>query len=227
MAGSWGLRLQEPNGPSDLALTEAAADRRLHLLGDSCVPLPMTVVANVRDEEVTELAPVLGRPDEFCRALHARLVGSLCLYLGDAGLAEELAQDAFVRVIERWPSVSTMAAPEAWTYRVAFNLANSRLRRRMAEHRAHQRDRVGPVAACDVDVAEVVAVRAAIADLPPRQRRAVILRFYGDLSIDQVAAAMGCRPGTVKAHLHQAMTSLRAAGLTAPDDVRRSQEDPS
>jgi RNA polymerase sigma-70 factor (sigma-E family) len=163
--------------------------------------------------------PVDPGPDEFCRRIHPRLVGALRLQLGDPEVARELAQDALVRVIERWPQVSAMDHPEAWTYRVAFNLARSGLRRKAAERRAHVRTGVPPAGSWNVDVAEVLTVRAAIGSLPSRQRQAVVLRYYGDLSIEQVAEAMGCRAGTVKAHLHQARSALRAAGLStgAPD----------
>ncbi|HEY4377261.1 MAG TPA: SigE family RNA polymerase sigma factor [Acidimicrobiales bacterium] len=156
-------------------------------------------------------------PDDFCRAIHPRLVGSLRLYLGEPELAEELAQDALVRVVERWTQVSAMDGPEAWTYRVAFNLARSVLRRRIAERRARSRSERRPTSSWNVDVAEVLSVRAAIAALPARQRQAVVLRYYGDLTLDQVAEAMGCRLGTVKAHLHQAHASLRLAPLLAAD----------
>ncbi|WCO68785.1 sigma-70 family RNA polymerase sigma factor [Iamia majanohamensis] len=157
--------------------------------------------------------------DELCRALHPRLLGSLRLYLGDAETARELTQDALVRVIERWPSVQTMDHPEAWAYRVAFNLARSRLRRATAERRARARTTPVPPGRPDVDVAASIAVRRAVALLPPRQRQAVVLRYYGDLSLAEVAAVMGCRPGTVKAHLHQALTGLRLAGLADETDV--------
>lgn len=176
--------------------------------------VPGVVVA-----ETPESSMVVIGPDDFCRGIHPRLVGSLRLYLGDAEVAAELAQDALVRVIERWARVSTMAAPEAWTYKVAFNLARSRLRRGLAERRAH--DRSGPPASSswNVDVAEVLAVRAAVDALPRRQRQAVVLRFYADLTVDQVAEAMDCRPGTVKAHLHQALVALRTAGLAGAHDL--------
>ncbi|CAN5590640.1 N/A [soil metagenome] len=132
-------------------------------------------------------------------------------------MAAELAQEALIRTIERWPQVSAMEAPEAWAYRVAFNLARSQLRRRLAERRAHARSGRPATTSWNVDVAGVLVVRAAVAALPPRQRQAVVLRYFGDLSTDQTAAATGCRPGTVKAHLHQALANLRAAGLTGID----------
>jgi RNA polymerase sigma factor (sigma-70 family) len=157
--------------------------------------------------------------DELCRRVHPRLVGALRLYLGDAELARELAQDALVRVVERAPEVTAMAHPDAWALRVGFNLARSRLRRLGAERRAHARSGPSPSESVAVDVAATVAVQRALSHLPPRQRQAVVLRYYADLSLDEVGRAMGCRPGTVKAHLHQALASLRLAGLTDEPDL--------
>lgn len=173
-----------------------------------------------------EVDTLPGGVDQFCAEIHPRLVGSLRLYTGDAELAAELAQEALVRVIERWASVATMPHPEAWTYRVAFNLARSRLRRVRAERRAHVRTGPPPVSEHDGDLAAAIAVRRAVALLPPRQRQAVVLRFYGGLALTEVAEAMRCRPGTVKAHLHQAMAGLRLAGLADDDDVVAAEGTP-
>ena len=178
----------------------------------------------VVDREAHAPTALVG-PDEFCRRMHPKLVGALRLYLGEREVAEELAQDALVRVIERWPRVSAMEQPEAWTYRVAFNLARSGLRRRLAERRAHDRNGRPSEESRPHEVADDVAVRDAVAALPPRQREAVLLRYFGDLPLAAVADAMGCRTGTVKAHLHQAVAALRGSGLADDDDLDL-QEDP-
>jgi RNA polymerase sigma factor (sigma-70 family) len=89
--------------------------------------------------------------------------------------------------------------PPPGPYRVAINLTNSWLRRRMAERRA--RARLGARAAgahLDPDPADAVAIRRAVAALPRRQRTALVLRYYADLPVAEVAALMGCAPGTVK-----------------------------
>lgn len=172
---------------------------------------------------VDSVARVAG-PDEFCRRLHPSLVGALRLYLGDPEVARELAQETLVRVIERWSQVATMDYPEAWTYRVAFNLARSGLRRRVAERRAHTRTGPPAIASWNVDVTDVLIVRAAIAGLPARQRQAVVLRYFGDLSLIDIAEVMACRPGTVKAHLHQAIATLRLSGLTSDEPPIREDD---
>jgi RNA polymerase sigma factor (sigma-70 family) len=154
---------------------------------------------------------------EFCHAQHRRVVGLLSLYVGDAALAEELAQDVFVKVIANWHAVAPMERPEAWVRRVAINAANSWFRRRAAGRRAHERHDnradVRAVAHADPDVSDAVAVRTAIAALPPRQKTAVILRYFADLSVADVAAEMGCTEGTVKTLTSVAIDHLRRAGL--------------
>jgi RNA polymerase sigma-70 factor (sigma-E family) len=144
----------------------------------------------------------------FCRSMHPRLVGALALHCGDRDVAEELAQETLARVWERWSSVSVMDSPASWTYRVGFNLAASRFRRRAAERRAHAR--AGHPDDHVPDPAAAVAVRDAVAALPPRQRAAVVLRYFADLSVDDTASVLGCAPGTVKSLTSQAITALRA-----------------
>jgi predicted RNA polymerase sigma factor len=74
---------------------------------------------------VTDGAACQRAIEQFCVELHPRLVGTLALHSGDAGLAEALAQEALARACERWDDVSRADRPDAWVYRVAFNLMNS------------------------------------------------------------------------------------------------------
>lgn len=66
--------------------------------------------------------------DAFCSRARAPLVGALSLYLGDAAVAEELANEALLRAVDRWKHVRAMANPDGWLYAVSFNLARSRYR---------------------------------------------------------------------------------------------------
>lgn len=144
----------------------------------------------------------------FCRREHPRLVGALSLYCGEPQLAEELASDALVKAIDRWPRVRTMEAPGAWVHRVAINLANSRFRRRSAERRATERlagdERPGEAA-----TAEALAVRRAVAALPARQRRCVVLRFYLQHDLADVAGDLGISPQAASALTYRALRRLR------------------
>lgn len=168
---------------------------------------------------------------DFCEAIRERLVGSLTLYCGDRHVAEEIAQEALVRVWERWSSVGQMASPEAWSYRTAINLAHSRFRRKAAERRAHQRHASAQPrgeAANNPDTAASLAVRAAVAELPPRQRAAIVARYFLGLDVMATANALDCAEGTVKAATSAAIKNLRLAGLIDHEDADESLEvDPS
>jgi RNA polymerase sigma factor (sigma-70 family) len=155
--------------------------------------------------------------DAFCAELCPRLVGSMVLYTGDRLLAEELAQEALARALERWERVGRMASPEAWTYRTAFNLVRSSFRRRRLERRARIHE-TGVIEDLP-DAASAIAVRQAVLALPPRQRAAIVARYFLGLSVDEAADALGCASGTVKALTSQAILSLRGAGLGNDEEV--------
>jgi RNA polymerase sigma-70 factor (ECF subfamily) len=157
---------------------------------------------------------------EFCHAEHRRLVGSLSLYCRDRQVAEELAQEAIIRLISHWHRVRRLDSPSAWTHRVAINLANSHLRRRLAERRAMRRLRSYPAPTQrDPDTPTAIMVRAAVARLPRRQRAVIVLRFLADLSVREVSDALGYPEGTVKTLTAKALASLRATGLAELQEV--------
>lgn len=155
----------------------------------------------------------------LCQREHPVLVGALGLYLGDRHEAEDLAQEALVRLCQRWP-LQDVENPAAWVMRVAFNLATSRFRRLRVHRRALTTlsSRSSRGEDDSPDTAEVVAVRRAVLDLPDRQRRAVVLRYFADLSVRDTAAQLGCPEGTVKTLVFQAMKALREAGLEVSAD---------
>lgn len=155
----------------------------------------------------------------FCGRLYPRLVGALVLEVRDRGRAEELAQETLVRVCERWDDVRTMDRPEAWAFTVALNLARSWWRRSAAAARALGRLGREPPPPDPLDLETRQLIRDAVAALPPRQRRVVILRHVAGLSVAKTAAAMGCAEGTVKSLTHKAARNLRRV-------VERAEVDP-
>jgi RNA polymerase sigma-70 factor (ECF subfamily) len=155
--------------------------------------------------------------DTFFHAHHARVVQVLALGWG-AHAAEDAAQEAFARALQRWNRVRAMDRPDGWVYVTAVNV----LRRRHgagANERAID-DRAAPHRDAADGVATRVLVRDALALLPPRQRQVVVLRYLADFSTADVAAAMGCAEGTVKSALSQALRSLRV-DLEEDDDGHR------
>ena len=148
----------------------------------------------------------------FCRRLHPVLLGGLTLHCHDRSVAEEVTQETLVRVWERWSSLDpARGSRDAWAWRVALNLTASRFRRRAIEQRARARLEgwAGASTGAPSDEADRLAVQAAVADLPDRQRSALVLRFYADVSVAQTAEAMGCAEGTVKSLTNKAVAGLR------------------
>jgi RNA polymerase sigma-70 factor (ECF subfamily) len=141
--------------------------------------------------------------DEFGSVLR-----SVTLALGDATRAEEVTQEAFVRALRRWSKVGRMANPAGWVVVVAVNADRKRWHR---EQQAPPNYEVVSAVTEDHAGAVVTSVdlRDALARLTGRQRAAVVLRYLTDLPIADIATALGCAQGTVKATLHQALAILR------------------
>lgn len=149
--------------------------------------------------------------ESWYRELHPRLHASIAHAFGDVTLAAEATDEAFARALERWDRVGRMSAPAGWVYRVAFNDARRRARRRDLERRILGRDRPDTVTPPAGELWSVVAT------LPPRQRHAVVLRHIGQLREAEIGEAMGIARGTVSATLRAAYASLRVA-ISDPDD---------
>lgn len=173
-----------------------------------------------------------GGPPEDLEAFYAdqydRVWGALALFTGDRRLAEELAQEAFVKTCQHWERVRTMDAPGAWVHRVGINLAISRARRRRTELRVVQREAVGaPISAAGADAGlDADVVRTAVAALPDDERAVVVLRFHSDLSVAATAAALGVPIGTVKTRTRRALARLRDAGLGTAEDADLEEVEP-
>lgn len=148
---------------------------------------------------------------DFCAREHPRLLRSLTFYTGDPLVAEEFAQDALLSACRRWSDVREMAAPGAWVHRVGMNAANRYFRRRGVERRALRRRRNGAADAYQLpDSAQAIALRDAVVAMPERQRAAVIMRYFLDLSVDQVAATLDITPQATRALTYRGLEHLRS-----------------
>lgn len=143
---------------------------------------------------------------------YASLVRLATLVVGDVGVAEQVTQDAFVKLHLRWGGLRNIDKAPAYLRSTVLNGARSQLRRRKVKDRYDARRTVAPTVATPETAAlgrdEHERVVAALRRLPARQREAVALRFYLDLSEADIADAMGLSTGSVKSHLHRGLASL-------------------
>ena len=134
------------------------------------------------------------------RTQHADLVRLSYLITGSAHVAEEVVHDSFLAIRSRWDSIRV---PRAYLRRTVVNRSRSHLRRLRVEREAPI-DPQPVVIPGDLDETWQLIQR-----LPAKRRTALVLRYYLDLSIDDIAEAMDIRPGTVKSLLHRGRETLR------------------
>jgi RNA polymerase sigma-70 factor (sigma-E family) len=153
----------------------------------------------------------------YVRARGPSLSRHAYLLTGDNHLAEDLVQQTLLRVAGRWKRVVADGDPDPYVRRVLYHQHVSWWRwraRQVPEAPLGAPDRPVPDEADGVVAA--LAVRAALGRLAPRQRAAIVLRYFGDLSEAQIADTLGCRVGTVKSQLRDGLARLR---VLAPDLV--------
>jgi RNA polymerase sigma-70 factor (ECF subfamily) len=147
--------------------------------------------------------------EAFFEAQHARLYGTLCLVTADAAEAEDVMQEAFLKVWERWDRVGEHPNPPGYLYRTAFNLYRSRLRRAMRAARRVFVESEQPDAFLAVE--ERHALFAALKRLPRRQRTAVVLLDLMGFTSDEAGHLLGVRPVTARVLASQARAAVRRA----------------
>jgi RNA polymerase sigma-70 factor (sigma-E family) len=151
-----------------------------------------------------------GFADVFA-AHHAEALRLAYLLSGDRDRAEDAVSDAFVKVYRQWRK-GDVTSPGAYVRRAVVNEVNSRFRRLAVERREAARqwgDDRGSRAADDQVVDHDLMFRA-LQTLPERQRTAVVLRYYNDLSEQETADTMGVSVGTVKSSVHRGLARMRA-----------------
>jgi RNA polymerase sigma-70 factor (ECF subfamily) len=149
--------------------------------------------------------------DEFYLGCRDRLVVRVAALTGDAAEALDHVQEAFVKAWTRWDRVGEYDDPEAWVRRVAYNHAVSGWRRMRRQVLRAEADQTAPY--FDADQLEVFD---ALAQLPVREREAVVLHHLIGCSVDEIASQLSAPSGTVKSWLSRGRAKL-AASLTAPE----------
>jgi RNA polymerase sigma-70 factor (sigma-E family) len=165
------------------------------------------------------LVPESAAFTDFVRRRRGALVRLGWALIGDEGRGEDLAQSTLDRLWPRWEAVVAKGDPWPYAVQIAVSLAATARRRRW--HRsevstAHPPDVVSPATGSDATDLQVV-VAGWVAQLPPRQRAAVVLRFMFDLSLAQTAEAMNCSIGTVKSQTSKALATLRETAPSIPE----------
>ncbi|NYE37247.1 RNA polymerase sigma-70 factor (sigma-E family) [Nocardioides cavernae] len=155
---------------------------------------------------------------EFAETARPRLRRTAYLLCGDWDRASDFVQEGLIRVYVRWPRLVRNGGELAYARKAVVSAYLDHARRRSSTERPGEAD---PTLASPVDVAHAVATRetlmATLADLPPRQRACVVLRYFEDLSVEQTAALLGCTEGTVKSQTSRGLFSLRSM-LEEPAD---------
>ena len=139
--------------------------------------------------------------ESFYRHGYADIARALTVTLGDLDLAQEATDEAMVRAYARWSKIGAYDNPGGWAYRVGLNWARS-ARRRLTRVVPFHEPRV--VEAPTTDPAHDAALR----HLDISLRAVVVCRLLLDWSVDETAAALRIKPGTVKSRLHRALAQL-------------------
>jgi RNA polymerase sigma-70 factor (sigma-E family) len=143
-------------------------------------------------------------------AEHAQRAGRLAYFLvGDKELAQDLVQEAFLKVFARWGNLRESHSFAAYLNRTIVNLAHKTHRRRKVERRYLDRQpRIEAVVATrDYETADELWRQLQL--LPKRQRTAIVLRYYEDLTDHQAAEAMGCSETAIASLVQRALGTLR------------------
>jgi RNA polymerase sigma-70 factor, ECF subfamily len=172
---------------------------------------PLRAVGNheTKREPVHPL-PVELSFDEFFEVERGRLFGALIIVTGNRAEAEELLQDAFLKVWERWERVAVMDEPVGFLYRTALNLHRKRIRRAAVALRK------GMDLLPDADELAVVETRdeavRLLGRLTPRERAAIVVTAYLGYSSEEAGRLLGISAQTVRVLTSRARATLRAAG---------------
>lgn len=158
---------------------------------------------------------------EFQAYMAARwpvLVRTAFLLTGDRFLAEDLAQTALTRVYASWRRVRRADDVDAYVRRVLVNANSGRFRKRRVDEHLVPVPQDGRSHVPHEPIAQRSALMAALAELPPRQRAVVVLRYWEDLSEREVATVLGCAVGTVKSQAAKALARLRNSSVLLDRD---------
>ena len=149
--------------------------------------------------------------EELYRREASRLLAMLVVYLGDRAEAEDVVQEAFLRVQRSWDRIDSPERAAPYLRATAFNLARSGMRRSLRPMRAPREHGPDPSPEDGLLLREDQRrVLAGLGALPERQRACVVLRYHGELGVAEIASALDVSENSVKTHLRRGLASLEA-----------------
>lgn len=145
---------------------------------------------------------------EYVASRGQALARTAYLLCGSHADADDLVQAALAKAYARWPHIASLDSPDGYVRRIMANQHVSWWRSRRRERLT---DRAPDVAVPDVTAhhATASALREGVRALPPRQRAAVVFRYYEDLDDAAIADALGCSVATVRSQISRALATLR------------------
>src|SRR5262245_21341924 len=175
----------------------------------------MELTMNVGDEPVD----VRTGFDPFFHAHFERVARAAALVARDPGAGQDLAQEAFARLLERWDRMASDDHARNFAYKVAINLARSHVRKHGRVFLYGLRDRDVAGSAGGIDAADAwFEVSEALGALSPRQRACVTLVDYADMDSARAADILGMSASTVRVHLTRGRRTLRDRFRTLPKE---------
>jgi RNA polymerase sigma-70 factor, ECF subfamily len=167
----------------------------------------MTVPVGSAEGAAAEAVVELPSFEEFYEAHRQKLFVSLCLLTGNRQEAEEVMQDAFVRILERWDRIGDVHDPSAFLFRVSMNVFRNRYRRaKLAMRRTLS---AGPMTDDLAVVEDRDAVVRVLRTLTPQQRHAAVLTWILGYSSEETGKMLGIRASTVRVLTSRARASMQ------------------
>jgi len=156
---------------------------------------------------------------EVYHASYRRLVTQLYAFTTDLTEAQDVVQEAFARALARPRALADIDAPEAWLRTVAVNLVRRRWRRRQILAGILRKERPVQQLVAEAPGPERSDVRAALTELPRPYREVIVLHYFADLPVDEVAGILDIPVGTVKSRLSRGRAALAARLDGYPTEV--------
>jgi RNA polymerase sigma factor (sigma-70 family) len=172
------------------------------------------MATQTRIEDRSQALLHMASPEEFFRHYWPRLLRFLISQAWDSSLAEDVAADTFMTVLDNWDKLLTYERPDSWLFKVAIRKlrrleAQTRAQGQLAEDLAISEEDLRLAAAADKWVEDHLDLVAAMRTLPRRQSEVIALKWLADLTVNETAQILGVTEGTVKQQLSRAIGKLR------------------